>query len=286
MEDPNPLLLDTGDLLYFRYKAEDAAGYSVKNDIVTDAFNKMEYDAVNIGYKDLYPDPLLFEKRTRRSNFPFVSANAAFTAPLSSEDIKPYIIKEVNGIRIGITGVLPLNDVAITPGTVPFITLKDPESSLREIIPELNEKTDFIILLSQLKSDKSLALVEKTPGIDLILSVDKRRPLPVQNPSSGETSPPPIMTILTKGMEIGILNLEKKGDQVFVSKAQRVYLDKKIPVDKEMLVMTGEFHRWEADQKKKKKAGIDHKKLMENLNQSPEEFFKGKVSASTKNKKE
>lgn len=284
MEDPNPLLLDTGDLLYYRYETKNAAGYSVKNDLIMDAFNKMEYDAVNLGYKDLYPDPLLLEKRTRRSKFPFVSANAAFTAPLSSENIKSYTIKEVNGIRIGITGVLPLNDVAIKPGKVPFITLKDPESSLREIIPELNEKTDFIILLSQLKSNESLALVEKIPGIDLILSVEsKRRPLPVQSESSGETSPSPIMTILTKGMEIGILNLEKKGDQVFVSRAQRVYLDEKIPVDKEMLAMTEEFYRWKADQKKKKKIGIEHKKLMENLNQSPEEFFKGNVSASDKN---
>jgi len=283
MEKTNTLLLDTGNLLYNRYNEIQSDSYSVKHDIIIEAMNIMKYDGLNLVVNDISPDLNLLDTRVGKIQFPIISANAKIFESCISDSMQKYFIKEINGIRIGITGVMPM--IEQNSLLEKSFNIKEPEKALESIIPILAEKTDFIILLSQLTSEETVTLLNSIPAIDLGLCIDSiPQPLPVENTDSSDHSKdsPSLMTITTRGMELGILNIEKTGEQVKIIDARRISLDKKVASDESMLKLTSQFKVWKAAKAATNKKAqiqivrktIDHQKLMENLDQTPEDFFK------------
>ncbi len=275
------LVLDTGNLLYDNFIQSEAEAYSVKNDIITESLNQMKYNGVNLGPTDIFPDISFLEERVKNSNFPIISANTKIFEVHIADSIQKYIIKEINGIRIGITGVMPIIEENFNIQKLYHI--ENPEKALKSIIPELAEKTDFIILLSQLKSEGTMSLLNSFPEIDLGLFVDHTIPqLPI-NKNQSIAKKPAAMTITIKGMEIGILNIEKDGDNVKIIDAERIRLDQKVKSDQKTIELTDKFNTWtflkEQEQKRKveeakKKKEINHQKLLKKLELTPEDFFK------------
>jgi len=91
--------------------------------------------------------------------------------------VKPYIIKEIQGIRIGIFGILGKDAAEVSPFARP-IKFRDPVETSREMVKILREKekVHMVICLSHggIQGKKSLSeddrLAKEVPGIDLIVS--------------------------------------------------------------------------------------------------------------------
>jgi len=173
----NVLVLDAGDTLH----GIPLSTISKGSGIVT-LLNTIGYDAMTPGNHDFnYGQDRLVEL-SKLMNFPLISANvkkADGTTLLS-----PYIIKEINGIKVGIFGLsTPETTYKTHPNNVKGLTFEDPSKTAALMVKELQDKTDMIIALSHLGLDEaSLYTSEKValevPGIDLIVDGHSHTVLP------------------------------------------------------------------------------------------------------------
>jgi len=150
---PNHMLIDVGDVYQGTH-----AGLLAQGRYMIDIFNMLQYDGWVIGNHefDWGMDPLT--EALARSDMPILSANAMTlgkpAGTLDDEDhpfahIKPYILKEVAGFKIGIIGLT-------TPG-IPYwfhpslhqgLEFIDPVEAARNAIRELKAQDTDVILFA------------------------------------------------------------------------------------------------------------------------------------------
>ena len=145
----------------------------------------MGYHAIGIGDDDLSLGKEFLSGLSKMSNVPLLSSNL-MDGTTGKPLLQPYLIREVNGLRIGIFSIL-------SPGT--FLTpsdprkkgliLQDPIETVQEMIKELGPKTDRIILLSHQGYPKDVELAQKISGIHIIIGshtgVDLANPPVIKN---------------------------------------------------------------------------------------------------------
>lgn len=107
--------------------------------------------------------------------FPILAANVRKEAD-SSRILKPYVIKEVNGIKLGILGLAtPETTYKTHPNNVAGLKFVDPAVEAKPVVEELKkQKVDAIIAVTHLgidesSTDTSIKLAKEVPGIDLIV---------------------------------------------------------------------------------------------------------------------
>ena len=100
----------------------------------------------------------------------FVAQNVR-TADFGDPVFKPYVIKEVNGVVVGIIGqAFPYTPIANPRHFVPDWTFGIEEERLQGVIEELErKKVPVIVLLSHNGMDVDLKLASRVRGIDVIL---------------------------------------------------------------------------------------------------------------------
>ncbi len=164
------LLLDSGNLFFRKppqteTKRKDAL---LRADLLVQSYNEMSYDAVNVGEKDLIMGSRFLLDLTQKAKFPLVSANLV-EKKHQTPVFKPYIVKEISGLKIGIFGLL---DDYFSPALQekdPHLSILDPLSTSKAITRSLREQCDLIVLLSQLGESGDRRLARENSQIDLIL---------------------------------------------------------------------------------------------------------------------
>lgn len=71
----------------------------------------MGYDAFTAGNADFVQGGKQILELEKAANFPFLSSNIYYNG---KHAFKPYIIKEIEGVKIGIIGVSPMNSMVAT----------------------------------------------------------------------------------------------------------------------------------------------------------------------------
>jgi len=164
------LLLDTGNLLFRKppqteTKRRDAL---LRVDLLIQSYNEMGYDVVNVGEKDLMMGSKFLSEVSPKAKFSFVSTNLV-DKKTGKSAFKPYVIKEVAGLRIGILGLLDDQFSLTLQEKDPGLNITEPLSALKAALKGLREYCDFIIVLSQLGESKDKKLAGENRDIDLIL---------------------------------------------------------------------------------------------------------------------
>lgn len=180
------LVLDSGDVItgnpYFLvFKGE-------KEPIL---MNTMRYDAMTLGNHEFDNGSKFLADFLRQLQFPILVSNLDVSQDKALRQMKtllPYLIKEVNGIKIGLFGlVTPTTPDSSSPN--PAIQFLDPIESARQMIDTLRqENVDAIVLLSHLGDDDDIELAQTVEGIDIILGAHTHRlietPLQVKHEAS------------------------------------------------------------------------------------------------------
>jgi len=113
--------------------------------------NRIGYDAMVPGSYDFISGAQNLNTLSLRANFPFLFSNLICNScPLISNTIKPYIIREISGIKIGILGVVnsQLTELALAENLSGTDAEKE-VMSIRTWMPEMkNNGAELIILLS------------------------------------------------------------------------------------------------------------------------------------------
>ncbi|HHX62715.1 MAG TPA: LysM peptidoglycan-binding domain-containing protein [Epulopiscium sp.] len=167
-ENPNTLVVDAGDTLHGQTFATISKGQSI-----VDLMNIVGYDVMVPGNHDFnYGQERLLELKETMA-FPLIAANIIKAD--GSSLLSPYVIKEVDGIKIAIFGLsTPETAFKTSPNNVIGLTFEDPSVAAQRMVDELKDKADVIIALAHLGLDESSTyrsdiVAEKVTGIDLII---------------------------------------------------------------------------------------------------------------------
>lgn len=166
-QNPNLLLLDAGDTFHGQTIATLVEGES----IVT-IMNAMQYDAMTAGNHDFnYGQERLLEL-AEMANFPVMGGNVKKDGESLLDE---YIIKEVDGVKVGIFGLsTPETTYKTHPLNVIGLTFEDPAIQAQKMVDMLEGQVDVIVALGHLGVDESStytseAVINSVDGIDVFI---------------------------------------------------------------------------------------------------------------------
>jgi len=161
----------------------------------------------------------------------FVAANVGlfgFQAGITPR----YRIIEAGGMKIGVTAVLGTSYQKEIHNDE--LEMMDAEGALRQILPELKQKADYLILLAHAPREEALSLARKFPDFQVVVTPDGP-PLPPAQPETIDGSERLLITVGEKGMEAIVLAFFDDAQQPW--RYQRVPLDSRFPSSPEMQLL-------------------------------------------------
>lgn len=167
MQIPDLLLLDCGDF------SQGTPYYNIfRGEVEVKLMNEMNYDVATIGNHEFDFGLDNMAHLFRLAKFPIVCANYNMEGTVLEDLVKPYVVLERNGLRIGVFGVSPQLDGLVQADKCEGVTYQDPVAVANEVAAKLKkeEKCDAVICLSHMgiSYDKE-QLVPKTRDIDVVL---------------------------------------------------------------------------------------------------------------------
>jgi sulfur-oxidizing protein SoxB len=209
---PGALLLDGGDT----WQGSATALWTEGQDMV-DAAKLLGVDVMTGHWDFTYGEERI--KKIVEGDFAgkvdFVAQNVR-TADFGDAVFKPYVIREMNGVRVAIVGqAFPYTPIANPAWLTPNWSFGIRESEMQETVNEARAKgAQAVVLLSHNGMDVDLKLASRVSGIDAILGGHTHDGVPVpvivKNPG-GQTI---VTNAGSNGKFLGVLDLEVKANQV------------------------------------------------------------------------
>jgi len=174
-EAKNLLILDGGDTLVLSFFDRESEREKARKraEVVLKIYEKLGYDALNIGDTDLGLGVEYLKILQKKSKIPFLSANLK-EKKTGRPIFKSHLVKEVDGMRIGIIGLL-------TPDIHPFIQkelktyfIEDPIKASMETIKRYLADCDHIIALAHLTPTEIQTFTKRIPEISIIIGGNDR----------------------------------------------------------------------------------------------------------------
>lgn len=174
----NVLYLDAGNTFYGSTLAETDKGESIVK-----ILNALNLDAMTLGNNDFNYGEKNIKSLEMRANFKILAAN------LKKQDghdfVTPYIIKNINGVKVGIFGLVSPDTYNNEKALLDTITIDEPILAASKTVKELKSQgAEFIIALTNLginndtnREWQSPAVAESVPGIDLIIDGNSKEAL-------------------------------------------------------------------------------------------------------------
>ena len=169
--DPQLLLFDSGDF------SQGSPYYTLfHGDVEVELMNLMGYDAVTIGNHEFDFGMENMARLFKKAKFPVVCCNYDFTGTPLEGFVKPYVVIERKGVKVGVFGVGPELEGLVDEKNCRGVKYEDPEDAAERTVNTLKdkEKCDVVVCLSHLgwedsddEGDKEF--MSKTKGIDLVL---------------------------------------------------------------------------------------------------------------------
>lgn len=212
-EHPDVLLFDCGDI------SQGTPYYNLfKGEVEIKSMNLMKYDAMTIGNHEFDFGMDNMARLFRMANFPVVCANYDMTGTVLEGIVKPYVVLERSGLKIGVFGISPKLEGLVQADKCEGVVYKDPVATAQEMADLLKDKEycDVVICLSHLGIQPGAAdseeydnnLVAKTRNIDVILGghthTNMEHPAIYQNADGKDV---PIMHVGKSGVYVGKMKL-------------------------------------------------------------------------------
>ncbi|MDR6758814.1 5'-nucleotidase [Mycoplana sp. BE70] len=161
----NVLLLNAGDnfqgsLFYTTYKGAAEAEF----------LNLMKFDAMTVGNHEFDDSEDGLAAFLDKVQFPVVTANVAAGASSKLGDrIKPFIVLEVGGQKIGIVGAVA-NDTDEISSPGPNVLIGNDVADITAAVAEVKKQgVDKIIALTHVGYPRDLAAIAKIPDVDVVV---------------------------------------------------------------------------------------------------------------------
>ena len=261
--EPHVLLLDSGDTIqgtplayYFARKDTSQPNPTIA------AMNALSYDAMALGNHEFNFGLEVLWKAKREARFPFLAANLRQEYKDGVKYFRPYIIKNVAGVRVGIVGF-------VTPGVprweIPAhyrgYEFEPIVEAAKRVIPEVRKQADVVVVIAhsgleinpdtgqplypdQLPGENAMyALAQEVPGINAILFGHTHRELQekfingtllVQAKNWGQS---------LARVDIGFERDAQGSWRVASQHATTIPVTDEVPADAEILALAAPYHR-------------------------------------------
>lgn len=194
-KDRTYIKLESGNVLFKDKQATLSMSLHTTARKVAKSFKRMKYDAIGVGNLDLsasyHKDNMSGSER-----LPFISLNTVDSQGVNP--FQPFNIIQAGSYKVGITSI-----AAPTKGKMKY-TSTPWTKALAKQLPVLKEKTDFIIVLSNLTTKENRKIAKDFPGINIIISADEN----LGNLSASLIGRTLITQTGTLGQYIGVLDIE------------------------------------------------------------------------------
>lgn len=225
-ENPNTLMIDAGDVFqgtpYFNF---------YKGEVEYRVMSLIGYDVVTLGNHDFDNGVDALAAAMKFASFEFVSCNYDVRGTALESKVKPYAVRVVDGVRVGLFGMGVSPDNLITPENFKGVKYNDPVKAARDVVKTLREKErcTLVVGMSHLGyypspkdggvGDSQVA--EQVDGIDFIASghthTFMKEPVITKTPSGGSTM---IFQVGRSGIYVGRVDLKVRDGKVVASAGQ------------------------------------------------------------------
>jgi len=210
--------VDSGDLLYpagyalYDFPQKEQELTALKADLFLKTYNLMGYDAFTPGEVDLSWGIAELRKMSQKAKFAFLLANLQ-EVKTKKPVFRPYLIKEMGGIRVGLLGLLSSRfSGSLNPRDKETFQLVDPMETAGQVIDELKKKKcKVIVAIAHMDEGEQRKLAETFREVYFVVSGHergiKRQPVEVRNAQ--------ILTAGTRGEYLGQMEvfLKEKPDE-------------------------------------------------------------------------
>jgi len=229
-QNPNSLLIDAGDVCqgtpYFNF---------FKGEVEYKVMSAIGYDAGTLGNHEFDNGVDSLAAALKFANFDIVSTNYDVKGTALDKIVKPYVVKTVAGVRVGLFG-LGISPVAlIDPANFKGVTYLDPISTAQNVVKILREKENcaLVVCMSHLGySDRprpgsvgDQLLAAQVDGIDFIASghthIFMDQPIIQKQPCGAETM---IFQVGKSGIYLGRVDFTFRAGKVVARSGKLVDL--------------------------------------------------------------
>lgn len=218
----NVLLLHAGD-----FSQGTSYFTELNGDIEIDVLNAMEFDAVCLGNHEFDNGIDELARRLRNLDVPVVCANYEFTGSVLEHLVKPYVIVEKAGRKIGIIGLLTDVTSVVDKNIADRLKYRHPADAANEYagILKIEEKCDLVVCLTHLGYEGEMyndpELAAATRNVDVIVGGHSHTLLKdLKNVYNLDGEPVAIVTDWKWGLDVGNLKVSFKPQMLY-----RKYLD-------------------------------------------------------------
>jgi hypothetical protein len=167
----NLIVVDSGDLLNEHYQIKESfmSSARLKAELIAKICKGIGIDAVNVGELELALGLDYIKDLQKKYDIPFVSANIVDDKNKLLFD--PYVIKEVDGLKVGIIGIMgTTSDVAKKMKEIAgSLTVLDPIKTTEARVAELKGKVDYLIVMTHQHIGRNWIIARKIEGVDLVV---------------------------------------------------------------------------------------------------------------------
>ncbi len=204
-ERPATLVLDAGDvfqgtLFYSKYKGKAARAF----------MQAAGYDAMALGNHEFDDGPSVLAEFLKSVSFPVLAANVDVSAEPRLEGlIRPYVVKEVKGRKVGILGIVT-ESVPVISSPGPTVRFLDVMEATRKSAAELKAKgAEIVIALSHAGLQKDMEIAMLVSGVDVIVGGHSH--LLLSNREKGAVGPYPKMVTNPAGEPVLVVQVGSYG---------------------------------------------------------------------------
>ena len=219
-ENPNTLMLDAGDVFqgtpYFNF---------FKGEVEYKSMSLIGYDVVTPGNHDFDNGVEALAAAMKFATFDFVSSNYDVKGTPIEGRVKPYVVRVLGGVRVGVLGLGINPKGLITPENFKGVSYRDPIKAAQETVRTLREQEGctLVVCASHLgyypnaKGDEigDTQVVAQVDGIDFIASghthTFMKGPAVAKQPKGGNTI---IFQVGKSGIYVGRVDMKLRDGKV------------------------------------------------------------------------
>ena len=181
-KDPDHLVLDGGDMAYSppysdrnRFNPMPTIMNTIGYDAMVTGNHEFQYEADKYGGPEGNPNAKLtdnLKELQEHTNFPMLCANAIRKDIKGRPDyIKPYIIKKVGNVNVGVIGVVTKKmATSAHPQVAAGWNILDQADSINQFVPEMKEKgADIVVVISHDSLGRNESMISRSHGIDMVV---------------------------------------------------------------------------------------------------------------------
>ncbi|HEY7728629.1 MAG TPA: multiheme c-type cytochrome [Candidatus Eisenbacteria bacterium] len=221
---PNHFTVDSGDFF-----GQSGPQDSLKSAFLVQAMDKLGYDVVNIGERELNFGQQFLLGCFKKTKMDLVSANLVYQGD-GRPFAKPYVIRKVGNVRVAFFGLLGKDLKLRQLPSERALEIRDPFQTARELVPQLRKKADIVVLLSHVGLTDGQRLTLEVPGIDVMIFGHRVGFFREVTKTNG------VINVRTgeRGQYLPTIHLVVQDGKVASYDGEMVDLDDKIPADDAM----------------------------------------------------